>query len=263
MNLERFTGMCEYDGCYFVTTFNAVLVIEKETARLVSVYSQPSFNDLHYCLAYEKAQVVVNTGLECLEIFDRQWKQTGRIVFDNERDIDGRDWRHVYSTKPHKYHLNRAFMLQDDLWCTRCLTQDAVKVEDASTKIEIDAGMPHDGLVYDGCVFFTTTNGCIISYRATDINDPGTVLQLKNVMPTSDFAWARGLHITTDNMFVGSSKFRSTKSDEFISRLRKLHSNTSNSAVIQLSRGLNKIIARFETPDPEAAIFSILSLNTD
>jgi hypothetical protein len=260
MNLDRFTGLCEFEGRYFVTTFNEVLVIEKQTRRLIEVYSQPSFNDLHCCLAYEKGQVIANTGMDCIEIFDRDWKQVDRVRFEDARDIDGRDWRQVPTTKPHVCHVNWVFMLRGELWCTRYVNRDAVKVYDPTVRMKIDHGLPHDGFVQNGNVFFTTANGRIASHKATGFHEQHLLLQLEDILCSKQFGWVRGLYYDEEHFFIGNTRLRQTTSREVLNWIQSKPPNYSNSAVLQIRAKDKRLVSIMELPQPHGVVFSLLPM---
>jgi hypothetical protein len=258
MNLDRFTGLCEFDGLYYVTTFNEILVIEKETRRLVHVYSQPSFNDLHCCLAYEKGQAVANTGMDCIEVFDRDWKQIDRIRFEHERGIDDKDWRQVPSTKPHSCHINWVFLLDGELWCTRHANRDAVKVHHPNSRMDINRGMPHDGLVRNGQVLFTTSNGSVVAHERNGTHKQQLVLDLEKTLGPNHFGWVRGLCAHEDQLFIGTTRLRYTTSREILNWIKQRPHSQANSAVIQVQPGDERIVAIREAPTSHAVIFSML-----
>jgi hypothetical protein len=258
MSLDRFTGLCEFDGRYYVSTFNEILVLEKETRRLVEVYSQPSFNDLHCCFAYEKGQVVANTGMDCIEIFDRDWKQIDRIRFEDERDIDGKDWRQVPSTKPHSCHINWVFLLDGELWCTRHANLDAVKVHDPTSRMDISRGKPHDGIVCDGHVYFTTSNGNVVAHERNNGHRQKVVLNLGEVLDPRHFGWVRGLYSDEDDFFIGTTRLRYTTSREVLDWIKQRPHSQANSAIIHVQPRDKRVVSISEAPTSHAVIFSIL-----
>ncbi len=259
MSLDRFTGLCEYDGRYFATTFNEVLVIEKGTGRLIDVHSQPSFNDLHCCFAWEGGQAVANTGMDCIELFDHAWQQVGRVRLAGTNDIDGRDWRQVPSTKPHACHVNWLFMLGGELWCTRYVQRDAVKVHDPTERMDIGYGMPHDGLVRDGRVLFTSAEGKIVAHQAAGRREQSAVLDLEDMVRPFRTGWVRGLHFTGDDFYVGTTRLRYTTSRKVLNWVLSKPRNYSNSAVLRVRAGDGKLVSVWEMPHPCAVVFSLLA----
>jgi hypothetical protein len=260
MNLDRFTGLYEWDGRLYVTTFNEVLVIDKVTRQLVDAYSQPSFNDLHCCLAYEKGHVVANTGMDCIEVFDPEWRQIDRVRFEEQRDIDGKDWRHVPSTKPHRCHINWLFLLDGEVWCTRHANRDAVQIYDHRKRMLIDCGKPHDGIVANGHVVFTTSNGMVLSHERNGAHKHEVVVDLERVLGASKIGWVRGLYSDSDDLFVGTTRLRRTTSREVVDWIRSRPRNDANSAIIQIRASDKRVIAIREAPSTYSVIFSILRL---
>jgi hypothetical protein len=72
-------------------------------------------------------------------------------------------------------------------------------------------GLPHDGVLHDGMIYFTTVNGHVV------IANPIT-LQVEEVIdlnaihgPDVQLGWCRGLFIANGEVWIGFSRLRSTR----------------------------------------------------
>lgn len=204
-----------------ICTQTEVMIYRLPEFRRVWYLSLPQFNDLHHArFAPNGNLLVANAGLEMLleisragEIV-REWNVLGEAPWQNYwRD---QDYRKI-STKPHRAHPNHIFCIDDEIWTTRFHQGDALCLTDTRKRIALSAERIHDGMVYDGLVYFTTVTGQIIiaDTRAlrvvekidlTTMHEPGLLL-----------GWCRGLKIHDGFLWVGFSRIRPTKFRENVS----------------------------------------------
>jgi hypothetical protein len=206
----------------YVCTQTELLTYRVPGFELTSYISLPVFNDIHHVRPTPWGTLVVaNAGLDMvLEI-----SETGTVlnvwpVYDDDpwvrfsREID---YRKVRSTKPHKAHPNHVFILGEEVWATRFEHRDAVCLTVPGRAISIGLERPHDGVVRDGRVYFTTVDGKIAIANAstlkveqvidlTTFHEPGTLL-----------GWARGILVDDGGAWVGFSRIRPTKFRENVS----------------------------------------------
>ncbi|MBN4060297.1 hypothetical protein JYT11_00440 [Planctomycetaceae bacterium AH-315-I19] len=195
----QFTGSCFIDGVYYVCSHNEILVYEDwppdKPVRRITING---FNDLHHCLPYKGGLAVSNTGLETVdhvsldgELIER-WDLLKGI--DGARTIDpGTDYRLIADTKPHLRHGNHLFLLDGKLWSSQLSTSDAACVCDTTQRLEMEVGMPHDGIVMGDKIVFTTTNGHLVFF---DVNAPHAREAIHLTQLNPDFAqlgWCRGV----------------------------------------------------------------------
>jgi hypothetical protein len=127
----------------------------------------------------------------------------------------------VLTTKPHHSHPNFVFHIENEPWVTRFKQRDAICLAKPDRRIAIDIEKPHDGIIYDGLIYFTTVDGHVV------IANPQT-LQLESVINLNEInqtqkalGWCRGLHVLDrDNVIVGFSRLRPTKLKENLLWLR-------------------------------------------
>ena len=195
----QFTGSCFINGVYYVCSHNEILVFEEwppdKPARRITING---FNDLHHCFPYKDGLAVSNTGLETVdyvsldgELIER-WDLLAGV--EGARVIDpDKDYRLIPDTKPHLRHGNHVFTLDGELWTSQLSTSDAACATDTSKTLEMEVGMPHDGIVMGGKLVFTTTNGHLVFF---DLEAPHAreAVHLTELNPDfSQLGWCRGV----------------------------------------------------------------------
>ncbi|MEZ6211386.1 MAG: hypothetical protein R3B46_09110 [Phycisphaerales bacterium] len=220
----QFTGSCFIDGSYYVCTHNEILVYDQwppvTPARKISL---KGFNDLHHCFPWKGNLAVSNTGLETVDIVSL----TGELLerYDLLKDEpgarkidDSKDYRLIPDTKPHLRHGNHLFELDGELWTSQLRTMDAVCVSKPGRRIEMGAGMPHDGIVMGDKLVFTTTNNHLVMFDVDDTSRR-SIYNLPEMTPElNQLGWCRGVvrhpqH--PDQYFVCFSALRRSKWKEF------------------------------------------------
>ena len=209
-------GAIEGDHFYACTS-TEVLVYRLPDFHLENYISLPFFNDCHHvCPSSTGNLLVTSTGLDLVAEIDPQ----GRLVREwGTSDIDpwqrfsrSVDYRKVLTTKPHKAHPNFAFCTNGDIWASRMVQRDAVCLTQPGLRIPIGLHGNHDGLVYDGHVYFTTVDGTVVvvscdSLKIVDVVDLNAIHQ-----STSVLGWCRGLLVLDDGLvWVGFTRVRRTK----------------------------------------------------
>ncbi len=202
----------------YVCTSTEVIVFELPAFRQIGYVSLPCFNDLHHVLPTPSGTlIVVVTGLDMVveispegEIL-REWSVVEGDTWTRfSRDID---YRKVPTTKPHLSHPNFAFLLGDDVWATRCQSQDAICLTRRGARIDIPVSYPHDGQVFRDRIYFTTVDGHIVvanphSLKIEQVVDLNTIDNPENQV----LGWCRGLLPETETlMWVGFTQLRQTK----------------------------------------------------
>lgn len=205
---------------YIVCSTTEVFKFDCRNMNLLASVSHPLFNDVHHALEVEDGTLlVVSTGLDA--VINITW--AGKVIntwsVDAERKYmlsDGVDYRNVESTKPHKHHVNYVFMVENEIFSTRFKDQDAVCLtNDSIDRFHVPYGNIHDGVVKDGHVWFTTTNGWVCSYEIATRAEK-LALNLNDLYEqTRPLGWCRSLCIVDDeNLLVGFSRLRKTKFKE-------------------------------------------------
>jgi hypothetical protein len=211
------------DNHLYVCTKTEVLTYLFPAFKQIGYISLPCFNDVHHVRPSNTGTLlVVSTGLDLVvevtpegEVV-REWNVLGQDPWARfSKEVD---YRKVATTKPHQSHPNYVFQLGDDIWVTRFEQHDAVCLTRPGSRFEIGVEKPHDGILYNGRLYFTIVSGYIVVIDAAS----GKVEKVFNLnqMGRGDKAalgWCRGLKVVDDNrVIVGFSRLRATKFKENI-----------------------------------------------
>jgi hypothetical protein len=206
-----------YANKLYACTYTEVLVFEVPHFRRVTYISLPRFNSLHHvCPTRQGTLIVANTGLDMVVEITlegkvlREWNVLGRSPW--ERFSQNVDYRKLASTKPHLSHPNFVFQILDDVWVTRFHQKDAICLTRQTQQIRIGVERPHDGLLHEGSLYFTTVDGHLVIVDATSLTVV-SVLDLREfcAYPFNGPAWCRGiLVINKDVVWVGFTRIRKT-----------------------------------------------------
>jgi hypothetical protein len=217
-----FRGGSLWDGSLYTCTHSEIVEFDVSTFTIRNRRSHRLFNDLHHVAATDNRLLFASTGIDHIG----EYSEAGEIrlypVLDGseyERPDMDTDYR-ILSTKPHRSHPNHVFQVGDRLWATRFNQKDAVCLCDLSRRLPIGVGKPHDGLIREGRLHFTTVDGKLVIY------DPQTLerLALHDIAAlyrNDNPGWCRGLEVIGEIAYVGFSAFRWTLSLENIGFLAK------------------------------------------
>jgi len=206
----------------YACTQTEVLIYSLPSFELVDYISLPCFNDLHHVRPGPGGSLLIaNTGLDMvLELspardVTRIWNVLGQHPW--ARFSPEIDYRKGISTKPHQAHPNHIFCVDDEIWATRFQQKDAICLTEPGRRIAIDIERPHDGVLHDGMLYFTTVDGHIV------IANPRTlrIEQIIDLQAAHDdpaqLGWCRGILLDGRNAWVGFSRLRPTRFRENVS----------------------------------------------
>lgn len=247
----------------YLPTSTEILVLKRGDWTIERVISLPCFNDLHHVFVDENGMIVCNTGLDNVVWLTPDGELVRqRVLLDS--DLPARypretDFRKVFSTKPHNVHPNYLFRGPGgELFVTCFFQQRAINIDDPEDAYAIDVGNPHDGLLYNGKVFFTTTNGHVVAFDALSRArlwdwDLKKLWRERHVL-----GWCRGICIADGRLFVGFSKIRRTKSQEFIQWLKWGMASSLLSRIVEVDLQTGQPVRQVTLPDDSAPIFHVM-----
>jgi len=251
-----------------VPTFTEVVEYDMDTWERRVALSHPSFHDLHHAFSLSDGRLlVVNTGLEKVQWFDEEGVlRDERYLIDEARarfSGDARDWRRVYSTKPHASHPNHAVELDGRVLVTRFFQRDLVDPFTGEALVSDLSGNPHDGRLCDGEIRFTSTTGRLHRYDART----GGLLA-EHDMSTFEgqraghMGWCRGLSGRGARAFVGYSCFRKSKWARVYGPWIKNGQTYLPSRVTEIDLDAERLVReyRFEGDLAAMAVFSVEAL---
>ena len=222
----QFTGWTFIDDRLYVCSHNEIVVFDQwPPTKPADRITVRGFNDLHHCMPWRGGIAVSNTGLETVDhvSLDGELLDRWDLLADEPeaRRIDPQiDYRLRADTKPHLRHANHLFERDGALWTGQLRTGDAICVTDPSQRLEMGAGMPHDGTWLDGRLVFTTTNGHLVFFDFPEDQAPRRqIYSLSEMTPDLEqLGWCRGICGVPGQphrYFVGFSAARRTKWIEF------------------------------------------------
>jgi hypothetical protein len=222
---------------FYTCTSTEVLVYEMPEFRRISYVSLPCFNDLHHVTPTRDGNLLVAvTGLDMVVKFTPEgkvlnyWNVLGKDPW--ARFSPEVDYRKVESTKPHDSHPNAAFELGDDVWVTRLQQRDAICLTRPGLRINIEVQRPHDGLLWNGQLYFTTVDGRIVIAnpeslqveRIVDLHEIHRNSQHEDIL----LGWCRGiLPVDERRIWVGFTRVRKTMFMENVLWIKKGFQNKS------------------------------------
>lgn len=251
----------------YVCTSTEVLEYSYPDLEVLRVVSYPFFQNLHHVRVVGGRVAVVSTGLDLLVFLDRGTLEPVKFVNALGKDPWHKyspdiDYRKYVSLKPHDSHPNHVFQIDGALWLTRFIQRDAICIDDFKRTINIGLESPHDGLVYEGGVYFTTVDGHIVRANATsfEIED---VVDLNMLEGSSGaLGWCRGLLVEDGIAYVGFTRLRATKIKENVRWALRLvgSSQPRDTRVAAYNLKKRTKVAEVTFPhDSISAIYSVLA----
>ena len=261
-----FKGSEISEGIARVVTNTEIVEYDLKTYEKINVITDKTFNDLHAVSKIGDEIYLVNTGLEMLQVIDgsgsviREYNMAESDTWTRfDKDFD---YRHTGSTKPHESHINNVFEIDNEIFVTRLLQKDAADLSNNSV-FNVEVGNPHDGLLYEGKVYFTTTNGHVVVFDAKTKERIG-VYDINKILEDSNYksgGWCRGIMPMGNNkVLVGYTQLRHTKFKEFVSMTIKMGDKPAPTRILEVDLDNGLITDEYVYPDVGnngAAIFSI------
>jgi hypothetical protein len=214
------------DNRLYVCTQTEVLIYDLPHFQQIGYLSLPCFNDLHHVHPTPEGDLLVaNSGLEMvLELKTdgqvlREWNVLGEDPWEKySKEID---YRQGINLKPHRAHPNYVFNVGEEIWATRFEKKDALCLTHTGRHLQIGIERVHDGIFHDGCIYFTTVNGCLVIADSNTL-EIVEVLDLSTMQDKDTLlGWCRGLLIEEHIAWIGFTRIRPTKFREAVSWVRQ------------------------------------------
>jgi len=203
------------DGLLLQPTHTEVLWIDPLTWTVVRRMSHPLMYSVHSACERPDGGVVVSAaGNQMVLCFDR----TGRLeeaLHLGEGSLSEAypgvaDFRRLHhdALKPHAFHPNHVSHWGGDLWVT-CFETRAVHGLRTGRIVEL-GGIPHDGRLREGLVWFTRVDGHVMALDPVNCE----VVERYDLQALSGsrrrLGWCRGVDVRGDTVVVGMTTLRST-----------------------------------------------------
>lgn len=191
-------------------TRTALHRVDLRTWQVREVLSHPLFHDVHSVSPGPEGWLVTCTGHEAVVEIDEAGTVLRRVELGPSHPA-GRDYRDLPhdAFKPHAVHPNRAFMLHGRVWVT-CLGKQACVGLDHEGRVALP-GPPHDGVLREGLLWFTTTDGHVVAVEPERLEVVLT-LDVHALDPGEGMpGWCRGIEVVGDRLFVGMTQLRKSR----------------------------------------------------
>ncbi len=196
------------DGDYVWACFsNIIAKVRFSDFVIVDVIEDKHFNDLHEITLHKNRLYVANTGYESVDIIDLATKKIERIDLLGEDIRKNRPkYQQNQDSKPHLHHISSITIDDEENIILGMVRQQRIlnltKWEWIGSKYSSPV---HDVEFIDGEIWFTTVGGLICnSVETWNLADY-----------QSEIGWTRGLAVTDEGMYVGTTAIRESNHDYY------------------------------------------------
>lgn len=257
------------------------------------VLALPSFNDLHGVTATRDRIYVVNTGMDCIDVFDHDGRFVGTHGFDAAwmaahrlrgetparaewlglhargwsggptefRAVDDEDrYYRVDMQEPYHrrqqrdyVHPNHVQIVDGRVLVTSLVRCGVVDVGSWHQVVSVQSP-PHDGIAADDGYYVTRVDGYV---EVCDIGRPGDRPRVIDVSTLAGMTgWCRGLMVTPDALWVGFTEIRAKPGHVW----DRGPFDATETAVVVLDRATGEVIRKFSLASGQrhGKVFAIL-----
>ncbi len=294
---KGFTGACWLDvekgrdllvcGPAAVFRFDGRSLVES------GVLALPSFNDLHGVTATRDRIYVVNTGMDCIDVFDHDGTFVGTHGFDaswmsahrlrgetpsradwlalhargwaggptNFRAEDAADGYYRSDAKDPYHrrqqrdyvHPNHVQVVEGRVLVTSLVCRGVVDVGDWRQVVSV-ASPPHDGIAADDGYYVTRVDGYVEVCDIGREGDRPRIIDVSAIAGTT--GWCRGLLVTANELWVGFTEIRSRPGHLW----DRGEFGATETAVVVIDRVTGALVRKFSLGDGKrhGKVFAIL-----
>jgi len=208
------------DGSFWQPTHTELLRIDVARMEVVEQLAHPLFHGIHSVSPGRDGDFVLSAaGLDSVLEIDRRG-QLVRHHFLGDGTFAGRhpeprDFRRVPydALKPHSHHPNHACWVGDSLFATCFETRRAHRLCGVGPDLALAEGIPHDGRLHDGLLWFTLVEGKVVAVHPD--GHRVRTLDLTSLGPADGLlGWCRGLEKVGHRLFVGFTQLRRSRHRE-------------------------------------------------
>jgi len=201
------TGIALDGDCVWTCFSNVIVKISLDDFSIQDMIENEYFNDLHSIEIHNNHLYIANTGNESVDIINLKTRELERIDLLGEAI---RKKRPLYSqdqdTKPHLHHLSSVTIDEEGDMIIGLVRQQRILNLGKWEWIGGKHSSPvHDVESIDGKIWFTTVGGTISnseeSWNLADYQ--------------SELGWTRGLAVTDEGMYVGTTAIRESNQDYY------------------------------------------------
>lgn len=281
----------------YVCGFNAVYGVDTSRWCVDGALHTPCMNDLHDVEVDGDRLLVVNTGLDSVEVFSRDGQYLGGYTAQPAwlaaKKLEGispsrETWtqllrpgwtagaveaspgtpvgsyydrpgeREFHRRKVRDYvHPNHIAVVGDQVLVTRLRDSSVMDVTRQQVVIADTPGHPHDGQAVGPTFWVTCVDGIVVGYAIEEGRVTGRQTELIDVRQSGHFGWCRGLHVTDDVIVVGLTEVRRSPGH----RWRGGERAATETSVLALDRASGAVMARVQLTDRErhSKVFGIVA----
>jgi hypothetical protein len=249
---HAFKGIHRDGNHWLLCTERNLLWVDGEGRKRRS-WSDPLLNDVHHALRHEGTLWVATTGLDAvLEVRDDQVRGVHPVTPRSGEPGRGIDWR-TRSTQPHQVHPNHLFVHNGRVWVTCLHTRDAMEVG-GDGHWEVGQERLHDGVLHEGCVWFTTVDGYLVAHDAKTGARRHRIDLGAGSSRRRPLGWCRGLAFTGDVAWVGMTRIRATRWRRNLAFLRGVlrgvqHATRHPTRVVGVRWSTGEVVAEWEVEE--------------
>ncbi|MBN2797923.1 MAG: hypothetical protein JXX28_02135 [Deltaproteobacteria bacterium] len=238
------------DGALWVGTRSEVLCVGLADGSVRTRWGHPLLYDVHSVAPGAQGELLISaTGHDSVlrmseggELLEHHWLRRGRFwdAYPGiNKDFSGIPFDRF---KPHAHHPNRAFLHQGSPWVT-LFEQRRCEALGGDRVIELPEGPPHDGLLREGLLWFTTVTGVVVAVDPVSLERRLT-LDLAALDRTPGLqGWCRGIEVVGSRLFVGMTALRSTTHREVLRRvLRGAAGRKRPSRVVEIDLDQRRVV---------------------
>jgi len=217
---QEFTAGHLIGDSFWQPTHTELLRIDPDAMTVVDQVGHPLLHGVHSVAPGRDGGLVVScAGLDSV----LELSTSGDVVHHHflgggpfaARHPLPRDFRVVPydALKPHSHHPNHAQWVGDSLLATCFETRRAHRLVGAGPDIDLAEGIPHDGRLRDGLLWFTQVDGRILATHPDGRREH--VIELSRLDPTPGLlGWCRGIDKAGHRLFVGCTQLRRSRHRE-------------------------------------------------
>ncbi|MCO4744576.1 MAG: hypothetical protein KC912_07305 [Proteobacteria bacterium] len=230
-----------------VPTRAALYEVDPATLEYRLEQFHPWMTDLHSVAPRPSGGVVLtSTGIDAVLEFPEEGEPFRHNLAENRPCARQEDFRRVAypSLKPHLVHPNYACFRGDELWVTRF--EDRCARSLSGREVALPEGHPHDGVLRQGLVWYTTTTGHVIAV------DPDTLERREhydlNELTGSPrlLGWCRGVEVVGERVYIGMTQLRDSQHREVLRWLARGEAGRRlPTRVVELERGTGRLLRSF------------------
>lgn len=219
---ESFRGGMIHNCIFYTCTHCEIVEINLSDFSFKNTFSDKSFNDLHDVFVDESGIYVANTGLDLVQHFSFEYELLREFnlmsedtwkVFD--KSVDYRFMTKMRGERKDRTHNNHIVKIDNEYYVTE-LKNSALRNLNKNKYVITDiSGNPHDGILRDDKIYFTTTNGKVDIY-SKKFEKLETIELTKFYKGGDGIGWCRGIEVVDDIKFIGFTKFRTSTKQELV-----------------------------------------------